>query len=57
MDDLTATQRDALAELEKRWQFRMRRRCEPLLGMWWRVTDPPMNFAATLPARLLGRGR
>ena len=44
-------------DLEKRWQFRMRRRCEPVVEAWWRVTDPPMNVITSLPGRLLGRWR
>ncbi len=53
MDDLTATKAAYLAELEKRWQFRLRRRCEPLLCLWWRIIDPPGNLLTSLPGRLL----
>lgn len=57
MDDLAAIRQAELAELETRWQFRMRRRCEPVVEAWWRVTDPPMNVITSLPGRLLGRWR
>ena len=44
-------------DLEKRWQFRMRRRCEPLVEVWWRALDPLENVIMSLSARRLGSRR